>query len=73
MTPEASDFFLYKIAFQAAGAHFQGESGAINLGFYLYQVGFPGPPGAVFGVADFIAGHGMFSANITGSRHYILP
>jgi hypothetical protein len=62
-----SDLFRYKVAFQAAGAHFQGKSGAINLGFYLYQVGFPGPPGAVFGVADFIASHGMFSAKITSS------
>jgi len=50
------------VAFEAAGAHFYGKSGAFYLGFYLYQVGFPSPPGAVFGVAHFIAGYGMLSA-----------
>jgi hypothetical protein len=50
------DFFRYKITFQTTGTHFQGESGAVNFGFYLYKVRFPGAPGAVFGVANFIAG-----------------
>ena len=67
------DFFGDKVAFEAAGAYFNRKSGAFNLGFYLNQVGFPGPPGAVLGVADLIAGHGMFSAQITSPRHGVLP
>jgi hypothetical protein len=66
-------FFGDKVAFQAAGAEFYRKSSAFNLGFYLNQIGLPGPPGAVLGVADLISGHGMFSAQITGPRHGILP
>ena len=66
-------FFGDKVAFQAAGAEFYRKSSALNLGFYLNQVGFPGPPGAVLGVADLIAGHSMFSAQITSPRHDIFP
>ena len=67
------DFFGDKVAFEAAGAYFYRKSSALNLGFYLNQIGFPGPPGAVFGVANLIAGHCMFSAQITSPRHCILP
>jgi hypothetical protein len=67
------DFFGDKVAFEAAGAQFYRKSGAFNLGFYLNQIGFPCPPGAVLGVADLIPGHGMFSAQITSPRHRILP
>jgi hypothetical protein len=67
------DFFGDKVAFKAAGAQFYRKSSAFNLGFYLYQIGFPCPPGAVLGVAHLIAGHGMFSAQITSPRHFILP
>jgi hypothetical protein len=54
------------VAFQAAGAYFQRKSRTFDLGFNLLKIGFPGPPGAVFGVADFIAGSRMFSAKIAG-------
>ena len=67
------DFFGDKVAFKAASAQFYRKSSAFNLGFYLNQIGFPCPPGAVLGVAYLIAGHGMFSAQITGPRHFILP
>ena len=70
-------FYVYflgdKIASQAAGADFYRKGRAVNLGFYLNQVGFPCPPGAVLGVAHLVAGRCMFSANFAGSRHSILP
>ena len=56
------DFFNYFIAFQTAGTNFYREGGAFDLGFYFYQIGFPNPPGAVLGMAHFIAGSCMFSA-----------
>jgi hypothetical protein len=62
-------FFGDKITLEAAGAHFYGKSGAVDFGFYLHQIGFPSPPGAVFGMAYFIAGYGMFSAQFTSPRH----
>jgi hypothetical protein len=55
-------FFGDKVAFKTAGAHFYRKSGAVDFGFYLYQIGFPGTPGVVFGMADLIPGYGMFSA-----------
>jgi hypothetical protein len=55
-----------KIASEAAGTDFRRESRAINLGFYLYKIGFPCSSGTVFGMAYLITGHRMFSANITG-------
>jgi len=67
------DFFGNKIASEAAGTDFCRESRAVNLGFYLYQIGFPCPSGTVFGMAYLITGYRMFSANITCPRHNILP
>jgi len=67
------DFFGNKIASEAAGADFCRESRAIDLGFYLYQIGFPCSSGTVFGMAYLVPGHRMFSANITCPRHNILP
>ena len=66
-------FFGDAVAFKAAGANFNRKSGAFDFGFYFYQVGFPGTPGAVFGMAYFITGSRMFSAKLTGPRHYFLP
>jgi hypothetical protein len=70
---EGLDFFGNKIASEAASTNFCRKSRTINLGFYLYQIWFPCPSGAVFGMAYLITGHRMFPANITGPRHNILP
>jgi hypothetical protein len=64
-------FFGNKITFEAAGAYFYRKGGTFNFGFYFNQIRLPGPPSAVFGMAYLIAGHGMFSAKITGPRHLI--
>jgi hypothetical protein len=68
-----SHFFGNIIASQAAGANFYGESRAFHFGFYLDKVGFPDPPGTIFGVAYPVTSHRMFSANFAGSRHSIHP
>ena len=52
------------IAFETAGANFQGNGGSPQFGLYLYQVGFPGPAGMVLRMADLIASDCVFSANI---------
>ena len=64
-----SHFFRDKITLEATGAHFYRKSGAVDFGFYLHQIGFPGSPGAVFSVAYLVAGCSMFSAEFTSPRH----
>jgi hypothetical protein len=66
---QLSNFLRDEITLEATGAHFYRKSGAVNLGFYLHQIGFPGSPGAVFGVAYLVTGCCMFSAQFTCPRH----
>ena len=60
-------FFRNIIALETAGANFQCYGASPKIGFYLYQIGFPGPAGVVFGVADLISGNCVFSANIANT------
>jgi len=54
------------IAFETAGTDFKGNGGSPDFCLYLDQVGLPGPAGMIFGMADLVSGHGVFSANIAG-------
>ena len=53
------------IALETAGTDFEGNSSSAEFGLYLDQIGFPGSAGMILGMAYLIAGHCMFSANIT--------
>jgi hypothetical protein len=60
------DFFGNKVAFQTAGAEFHRKSRSADFGFYLHQIGLPGPAGMILGMAYLVAGNRVFSANIAG-------
>ena len=55
------------VAFKTEGTDLQRYRGAVYLGFYLLEVGFPDPAGMIIGVAYRVAGNGVFSANIAGT------
>jgi hypothetical protein len=63
-TQALSDFFCYKIAFQAAGADFKGNRGSPDFSLYLDEIRFPGAAAAVFGMAYRVSANRMFTANI---------
>jgi hypothetical protein len=58
------DFPGNLVALEAAGADLKGYRGAVELGFYLLEVRFPGAAGVVVGVAYLVPGDGVFSADI---------
>jgi hypothetical protein len=60
------DLFGDQVAFEAAGADFDGNGGTVYLGLDLLQIRLPDAAGMIFSVAHRIAGDGMFSANIAG-------
>ena len=53
----------------ASGADEKGLVGAVYNGSHAAQVGIPASPGHVMRVADAIAMHGTFSADVTGTSH----
>lgn len=55
------------VALQAAGAELDRDRRALDFGLDLDQVGLPGPPAVVLGVADLVARNRVFSANIAGA------
>jgi len=57
-------FLGYIIALEAAGADLECEGGTAEFGLNFNQIRFPGAPGMVLGMADFIAGYCVFSADI---------
>jgi hypothetical protein len=59
-----SDFFCYKIAFQATGADLKGNRGSLDFSLYLDEVRFPGAAAAVLGMAYRVSANRMFAANI---------
>ena len=58
------DFLGNIVAFEAAGADLQRDGCSRKFSLYFYQVWFPCPAGMILGVADFIAGDCVFSADI---------
>jgi hypothetical protein len=66
-------FFNNNIVSQTTGANLKRNGSAVFFGFYLQKIGPPGAPGTIFGVAYLVTSNGVFSANITGTRHNILP
>jgi hypothetical protein len=63
-TYSLSDFFCYKIAFQAAGADFKGNRGSPDFSLYLDEVRFPGAAAVVLGMAYRVSANRVFAANI---------
>ena len=55
-------FFGNETTFQAPGADFHGFCCALNLGLYFNQIGLPGAPGMIIGMAYLVTAYCVFSA-----------
>ena len=53
----------------AAGAYLDAANGSLLNSLYLLQVGMPGPPSLVVGVADVVSEAGPFAADCTCFGH----